>query len=90
MPDMSTPLVVLCPGQGAQAVGMGKAWFDASPEARKVFADADRILGDQLGSKLSDLCFETHVKLARPGITEREFCSTATARRASACFATSR
>jgi [acyl-carrier-protein] S-malonyltransferase len=57
MPDMSTPLVVLCPGQGAQAVGMGKAWLDASPEARKVFADADRILGDQLGSRLSDLCF---------------------------------
>ncbi len=52
-----TPLVVLCPGQGAQAVGMGRAWFDASPEARTVFAQADRVLGNRLGTPLSELCF---------------------------------
>src|SRR3954470_9667699 len=52
-----TPLIVLCPGQGAQAVGMGKAWHDASPEARGVFEEADRILGDRLGAKRSALCF---------------------------------
>lgn len=51
-------LAVLCPGQGAQAVGMGKAWFDASPEAREVFATADRVLGNRLGMPLSTLCFE--------------------------------
>lgn len=45
------------PGQGAQAVGMGKAWCDASPEARTVFDEADRILDNRLGAKLSDLCF---------------------------------
>lgn len=52
-----TPLIILSPGQGAQAVGMGKAWYDASPEARTVFDDADRILGTRLGGKLTDLCF---------------------------------
>jgi [acyl-carrier-protein] S-malonyltransferase len=53
-----SPLVVLCPGQGAQAVGMGKAWYDASPEARAVFDQADRILGDRLGAPLSRVCFD--------------------------------
>lgn len=48
---------MLCPGQGAQVVGMGKAWFDASAEARAVFLEADRILGDRLGVPLSTLCF---------------------------------
>jgi [acyl-carrier-protein] S-malonyltransferase len=60
---MSTPpLVILCPGQGAQAVGMGKAYFEKSPESRSVFELADKILasfiGNALGSELSRLCFE--------------------------------
>jgi [acyl-carrier-protein] S-malonyltransferase len=42
------------PGQGSQAVGMGKALADAFPEARAVFDAAD----DALGEKLSALCFE--------------------------------
>lgn len=54
---MSEPWVVLCPGQGAQAVGMGRAWYDASPEAKAVFQRADALLGDRLGPALSDLCF---------------------------------
>lgn len=54
---MNTPSIILCPGQGAQAVGMGKAWFDASPEARSTFELADRILGDRLGAPLTELCF---------------------------------
>jgi [acyl-carrier-protein] S-malonyltransferase len=56
---METPLILLCPGQGAQFVGMGKAWFDASPEARAVFEKADALLGNRLGggAKLTDLCF---------------------------------
>lgn len=53
---------MLCPGQGAQAVGMGKAWFDASPGARAVFQEADRILGDRLGAPLSSLCFSGPVE----------------------------
>jgi [acyl-carrier-protein] S-malonyltransferase len=54
---MNQPVILLCPGQGAQAVGMGKAWYDASPEARAVFDEADRILGDRLGAPLTQLCF---------------------------------
>ena len=42
------------PGQGSQAVGMGKALADAFPEAKQVFEAAD----DALGEKLSTLCFE--------------------------------
>ncbi len=38
---MADQLVILCPGQGAQAVGMGRAWADASTEARRVFDEAD-------------------------------------------------
>ena len=49
--------VILCPGQGAQAVGMGHAWHDASKAAAGVFAEADDVLGDSLGAPLSDLCF---------------------------------
>jgi [acyl-carrier-protein] S-malonyltransferase len=42
------------PGQGSQAVGMGKALCDAFPEARAVMDAAD----DALSEKLSKLCFE--------------------------------
>lgn len=51
-----TPWIVLCPGQGAQAVGMGKSWMESSPEARDVFARADAQLGDRLGVRLTELC----------------------------------
>ena len=55
---MSDSPIILCPGQGAQAVGMGLAWAKASSEARAVFASADEILGDRFGATLSSLCFE--------------------------------
>ncbi|MCC2097131.1 MAG: ACP S-malonyltransferase [Hyphomicrobiales bacterium] len=42
------------PGQGSQAVGMGKDLADAFPAARAVFAEVD----DALGQKLSALMFE--------------------------------
>jgi len=57
MTQPSVPYIVICPGQGAQAVGMGKSWFDASAEARAVFGEADKVLGDRLGTPLSRLCF---------------------------------
>jgi len=46
--------ILLCPGQGAQKVGMGKAWFDAYPVAQQTFAAADQ----ELGIELSKICFE--------------------------------
>ena len=50
---MPTTTYILCPGQGAQAVGMGKDFFDASPAARQTFDRANDVLGFDLAS----LCF---------------------------------
>src|SRR5437588_12217109 len=36
------------PGQGSQAVGMGKALSDAFPVAREVFSEVDAALGEKL------------------------------------------
>jgi [acyl-carrier-protein] S-malonyltransferase len=38
------------PGQGSQAVGMGKAMADTFPAAKAVFAEVDAALGDKLTS----------------------------------------
>ena len=46
-------LAFVFPGQGSQAVGMGKDLHDAFPEARAVFEEVDAALGE----KLSALCF---------------------------------
>jgi [acyl-carrier-protein] S-malonyltransferase len=42
------------PGQGSQYVGMGKALYEASQAARRIFQQAD----ETLGFSLSRLCFE--------------------------------
>src|SRR5215207_5710752 len=53
--QMSSPTTyILCPGQGAQAVGMGKDFHDASNAVRHVFDTANEILGFDLAK----LCFE--------------------------------
>ena len=44
---------LLFSGQGAQKVGMGKAFFEASDTARRLFVEADRLLG----VPLSECCF---------------------------------
>ena len=38
------------PGQGAQAIGMGKALAEAYPEAQAVFDEVDEALGEKLSS----------------------------------------
>lgn len=53
-----THKIFLCPGQGAQTVGMGHAWSTNSPAAKAVFDEADDILAHSLGAPLSTLCFE--------------------------------
>jgi [acyl-carrier-protein] S-malonyltransferase len=52
---MTTPqLAFLFPGQGSQAVGMGKELAEKYPAARQTFEEAD----EALGYKLSQLCFD--------------------------------
>jgi len=54
MSNDSTNTVLLCPGQGAQHVGMGKAWHEQHPAAAEVYAQANQ----SLGFDLAKLCFE--------------------------------
>jgi [acyl-carrier-protein] S-malonyltransferase len=42
-------IAFLCPGQGAQKVGMGRALAEAFPEARSVFEEAFALLGEEFG-----------------------------------------
>jgi [acyl-carrier-protein] S-malonyltransferase len=54
MTNTSSQIVFLFPGQGSQAVGMGKELAGHYPVARRTFEEAD----GALGYKLSELCFE--------------------------------
>ena len=47
-------LAFVFPGQGAQAVGMGKDFYDKYETARKLFAEAD----EALGYSIREMCFE--------------------------------
>src|SRR5438552_9399269 len=42
---MAEPLAFVFPGQGSQAVGMGRALYETSENARRVFDEADAVLG---------------------------------------------
>ncbi len=50
----NSTIALLFPGQGSQAVGMGKELADKYPAARQVFEEAD----NALGYSLSKVCFE--------------------------------
>ena len=50
---MSANTYILCPGQGAQALGMGRDFAEKFPEAKAVYDKANAILGFDL----ADLCF---------------------------------
>jgi [acyl-carrier-protein] S-malonyltransferase len=54
MTNSCSRIAFLFPGQGSQAVGMGKELADNHPVARRTFEEAD----EALGYKLSQLCFE--------------------------------
>ncbi len=56
---MTTNQVILCPGQGAQAVGMGRAWCQSNPAAAAIFARADQAIDlASIGGSLSKIAFE--------------------------------
>jgi [acyl-carrier-protein] S-malonyltransferase len=52
--EITQRVALVFPGQGSQYVGMGKRVYEASEAARKVFHQADEILG----YSISSLCFE--------------------------------
>jgi [acyl-carrier-protein] S-malonyltransferase len=54
MTNSSSQIAFLFPGQGSQAVGMGKELSDNYAVARRTFEEAD----EALGYKLSQVCFE--------------------------------
>ena len=67
-------LALLFPGQGSQFVGMGKSLCEGSPAARKVFDEADAVLG----FPLSRICFEgPEEELRRTAVTQPAILTTA-------------
>src|SRR5580692_8625933 len=54
MTNTSSTIAFLFPGQGSQAVGMGKELAANYAVARQTFEEAD----EALGYKLSEVCFE--------------------------------
>lgn len=76
-PGVAPPRVAFVfPGQGAQYVGMGKAFYDAYPEAREVFLRAN----DALGFDLARVCFEgPEPELTRTAITQPAILATSVA-----------
>jgi len=66
------------PGQGAQAVGMGKDLFEQYPAAANIFKKAD----DILGYSLSDICFNGPTEK----LTETRYCQPAIYVMSAACL----
>ena len=55
---MTKSMVFLCPGQGAQSIGMGKSWCESGGAGADIFARADRTIElASVGASLSTLCF---------------------------------
>src|ERR1700674_1987909 len=71
-PDLGDPMSVafIFPGQGSQAVGMGKALADAFASSRAVFAEVDAALGEKLSRILWEGPSETLTltENAQPGL----------------------
>jgi len=72
-------LGLLCPGQGAQAVGMGVTWADRSPAAHEVFDRASEVLGFDL----KKLCAEGPAER----LTRTDVCQPAILATSAACLA---
>jgi [acyl-carrier-protein] S-malonyltransferase len=81
---MPSKAYILCPGQGAQAVGMGKDFHETFPVARAVFDKANQILGFDL----ANICFNgaedrlNQTDIAQPAIYVTSIACFAAAREA--------
>src|SRR5262245_34685748 len=51
---MASNTYILCPGQGAQVICMGKDFYESAPAAKETFDTANKVLGFDLAK----LCFE--------------------------------
>ena len=60
----------VCPGQGAQSIGMGKALVDMYPESKAVFQEVDDALGEPLSALIwgGDLETLTLTENAQPAL----------------------
>jgi [acyl-carrier-protein] S-malonyltransferase len=77
--ERSTRIALLCPGQGAQSVGMGVPWASRSARAREVFARASEVLGFDL----LKLCAEGPAEK----LTRTDVCQPAILATSAACLA---
>jgi len=61
---------ILCPGQGAQTIGMGKDFYESFPESKAIFDQANQVIGFDLAK----ICFEgpeeklTQTDISQPAI----------------------
>ena len=60
----------VCPGQGAQTIGMGRALSEAYPEAKAVFQEVDDALNENLSGLIweGDLSALTLTENAQPAL----------------------
>src|SRR5262245_12053851 len=79
---LSRKTYILCPGQGAQVVGMGKDFYESSPAAREVFDRANQIVGFDL----SGICFNGPDER----LNQTDICQPAIYVTSVACFAAAR
>ena len=75
-------IVAMFPGQGSQAVGMGRGLAEAFPVARRTFEEAD----DVLGYALSAICFEGPAER----LTETDVCQPALVATSTAAYRVAR
>ena len=63
---MSKKIAMIFAGQGSQAVGMGKDFYDNSDVAKEMFAKA----GERIGVDFKEIIFEENEKLAQTAYTQ--------------------
>src|SRR2546423_15605651 len=76
---MTQKTYILCPGQGAQVVGMGKDFYASTPIARDIFDRANQVIGFDL----REICFNG----PEDRLNQTDICQPAIYVTSVACFA---